>query len=309
MAELNYAKEYLAMLEQNFPYVLYFGALFATPNNGRYRWLNAKTIEIPSIQTGGRVDGNRDTIGTRKRNYDVDWTPLTVSNHRTWQTFIHPRDMAETGNVATIANITKVYNEEQKFPEMNAYCVSKLYADYIDAGMEAVHTALTADNILNVIDDMMTEMDDKRVPRAGRILYVTPATRTLISNAKQLYRSLDASKQNTGIFRGISALDELEIPASVPSDMMKTLYDFTEGWEVDDEAKQINMMMVHPQSVITPINYEFARLDPPSAGSQGKFEYFEESFEDVFLLPHKKNGICFHVTDTADKGGSTDDTE
>ena len=39
MAALNYAKEYQQALEQEFPYVLYFGALFATPNNGRYRWV------------------------------------------------------------------------------------------------------------------------------------------------------------------------------------------------------------------------------------------------------------------------------
>lgn len=42
MAALNYAKEYQRELEQNFPYVLYFGALYNTPNNGRYRWLNGK---------------------------------------------------------------------------------------------------------------------------------------------------------------------------------------------------------------------------------------------------------------------------
>ena len=31
MAKLNYATEYLQTLEQMFPYVLYFGDLFATP--------------------------------------------------------------------------------------------------------------------------------------------------------------------------------------------------------------------------------------------------------------------------------------
>ena len=49
MAALNYAKEYQQALEQEFPYVLYFGALFATPNNGRYRWVNSNVIEIPTI--------------------------------------------------------------------------------------------------------------------------------------------------------------------------------------------------------------------------------------------------------------------
>lgn len=45
MAKLNYATEYLQTLEQMFPYVLYFGDLFATPNNGRFRWVNSRVID------------------------------------------------------------------------------------------------------------------------------------------------------------------------------------------------------------------------------------------------------------------------
>lgn len=296
MAALNYAKQYEAALLQQFPYVLYFGALYATPNNGRYRWVNAQVIEIPTIETTGRVDGDRDTIGNKKRNYTTKWTPLTVSQHRTWQTLVHPRDIQETNKVASIANITRVFNEEQKFPEMNAYLISKLYADYLAAGKTADTVALTTDNILEKIDAMMTAMDNARVPRVGRLLYVTPDTRTLINNAKAIVRYMDVTNQSEAVKRAISALDELIIPPSVPTDMMKTVYDFTEGWAADDDADQINMMMVHPNAVITPVNYEFAQLDAPSAGSQGKWDYFEESFEDVFLLPKREGAIAFNIT-------------
>lgn len=295
---LNYATQYLSALEQEFPYVLYFGALFATPNNGRFRWINSRTIEIPTITTSGRVDGDRDTIGTRKRNYNNAWIPLILENHRTWQTLVHPRDIDETNQVASIANITRVYNDEQKFPEMNAYLISKLYADWTDTSKgkkTADSTALTADNVLEVFDKFMQEMDDKRIPRQGRILYVTPEVRTLINNAKQIYRHIDVATTSSAIRRGITSIDEVEIPASVPSDMMKTVYDFTEGWAVDASAKQINMLLVHPQAVITPISYEFAQLDPPSAGSQGKWDYFEESFEDVFILPNRYDALAFNI--------------
>lgn len=296
MATLNYATEYLAALEQEFPYVLYFGALFAAPNNGRFRWVNSRVIEIPTITTTGRIDGDRDNLIDRKRNYNNAWTPLTLENHRMWQTLVHPRDIDETNQVASIANITRVFNDEQKFPEMNAYLISKVYADWTGKSKVADTTTLTADNVLEVFDKMMQEMDDKRVPRNGRILYVTPEVRTLISNAKQIYRHIDLKTTSSEIRRGITAIDEVEIPASVPSDMMKTLYDFTDGWKPDESAQQINMFLVHPQAVITPISYEFAQLDPPSAGSQGKWDYFEESFEDVFVLPHRVDAIAFNVS-------------
>lgn len=294
MAALNYATQYQRELEQAFPYVLYFGALYNTPNNGRYRWLNGKTIEIPSISVTGRVDSTRDTIATAARNYDNSWVPLTLSNERKWSTLVHPRDVQETNQATTIANITKVFNEEQKFPEMDAYTISKIYADWTDGEKEAITTALTAENVLSVFDQMLEAQAEGRVPRNGSVLYVTPATNTLIKNAQGIYRTLNVSQQNE-LNRAITALEEISI-VEVPSELMKTLYDFTSGWKVAAGASQINMALINPIAVITPVSYEFAKLDPPSALSEGKYVYYEESHEDVFVLKNKLDAIQMSVT-------------
>lgn len=297
MAALNYATQYQRELEQAFPYVLYFGALYNTPNNGRYRWLNGKTIEIPSISVTGRVDSTRDTIATAARNYDNSWVPLTLSNERKWSTLVHPRDVQETNQATTIANITRVFNEEQKFPEMDAYTISKIYADWTDGDKEAITTALTAENVLSVFDQMLEAQAEGRVPRNGSVLYVTPATNTLIKNAQGIYRTLNVSQQNE-LNRAITALEEISI-VEVPSELMKTLYDFTAGWKVAEGASQINMALINPIAVITPVAYEFAKLDPPSALSEGKYVYYEESHEDVFVLKNKLDAIQMSVTAAA----------
>lgn len=293
MAALNYATEYQKALEQAFPYSLYFGRLYSTPNNGRYKWVNSKTIEIPSISVTGRVDSTRDTIATAARNYDNSWTPLTLSNERKWSTLVHPRDVQETNQVTTIANITRVFNEEQKFPEMDAYTISKIYSDWTTQGEKADTTALTEENILAVFDKFLEEMSEGRVPKTDLILYITPATNTLIKNAQGIYRTLDVSEQRK-LSRAVKSLDEVEIQ-EVPSELMKTLYDFTQGWKVASSAKQINMMLINPIAVITPVTYEFAKLDPPSALSEGKHVYYEESHEDVFVLKNKNKAIRMSV--------------
>lgn len=294
MAAINYAKEYQRELEQAFPYALYFGALFNTPNNGRFRWVNAKTIEIPSIQVSGRVDSSRDTLGTASRNYDNSWMPLTLQNERKWSTLVHPRDVQETNQTATIANITRVFNEEQKFPEMDAYCVSKVYADWIANGGVAKTGTLDATTILGIFDAMLEDMAEARVPMIGTICYATPGTKTLLKNAQGITRTLDVATRNA-LNRAITALDEIEI-VEVPSDMMKTLYDFTTGWAVAPTAQQINFMLVNPLAVITPVSYEFAKLDAPTAMSEGKYVYYEESHEDVFVLPKKNAAIAMHIS-------------
>lgn len=301
MAALNYAKEYSRALAQAFPYTLNFGALYNTPNNNRYRWVNAKTIEIPSISTTGRVASDRDTIGTAQRNYDNAWETKTLSNQRKWSTLVHPMDIDQTNMVASISNITQVFNEEQKFPEMDAYTISKVYSDWgttTDEGGKtrtADTTALDMDNVLSVFDALMLKMDNERVPANGRILYATHETKALLKQAKDIVRSIDVETSNGKVNRVVSRLDEVEV-IGVPATLMKTKYNFTTGWAVADGAAQINMFLVHPNAVITPVSYTFSKLDEPSAGSEGKYIYFEEAFEDVFILNKKAGAIQFNIT-------------
>lgn len=292
MPNLNYATQYSQALAQAYPYVLHFAALRSTDNDGRYKWVDGNTIKIPVLSTTGRTDGDRDTIEIAKRNYDNTWETKTLGNHRQWSTLVHPMDIDETNQVASIQNITKVFNEEQKFPEMDAYLVSKLHADWTALGMVADTTVLNEQNILPTFDNWMADMDEKNVPQSGRILYLTPAHRKILKNAESLARTIMNGDEN--IRRTIKALDDVKIE-SVPSALMKTVYDFTMGYQPGEGAKQINMLLVHPSAVITPEKYAFAQLDPPSAGSNGKYVYFEESYDDTFLLEKRKDAIKFNV--------------
>lgn len=292
MNPVNYAQQYSQALAQAYPYVLHFAALRNTENDSRYKWVNGSTIQIPTLTTSGRTDGDRDSIETAKRNFSNSWEPKTLGNHRQWSTLVHPLDVDESNQVASIQNITKTFNEEQKFPEMDAYLVSKLYTDWAAAGGKADTTVLTVENVLLTFDAWMEKMDEARVPKSGRILYVRPSIKTMLKNAKELTRVVQNGDEN--IRRAVASLDEVKIE-SVPSVLMKTVYDFTEGWKEGTGAKQINMMLVHPSAVITPEKYAFAQLDPPSAGSNGKYVYFEESYEDVFLLNNRKDAVQFNV--------------
>ena len=292
MNALNYAQAYAQALAQAYPYVLHFAALRSTENDARYKWTGANTIQIASLTTSGRTDGDRDTIEHAKRNYANAWEPKTLANHRQWSTLVHPMDIDETNQVASIQNITKVFNEEQKFPEMDAYLVSKVFAEWIAAGGAADSTVLTTENVLSLFDKYMEAMDEANVPATGRLLYVTPAVKTILKNAKEMARYIQNGDEN--IRRAVASLDEVKLE-SVPSALMKTVYDFTEGWTTGAGAKQINMLLIHPSAVITPEKYAFAQLDAPSAGSNGKYVYFEESYDDVFVLSKRKNAIMFNI--------------
>ena len=304
---INYAQAYSQALANAFPYALNFGALYATPNNNRYRWVDAKTIQIPTLTTTGRVNADRDTIATASRNYDNAWETKTLENQRKWSTLVHPMDIDQTNMVASIANITKTFNEFQKFPEMDAYTISKIYSDWtntfeMDGNSPtstkhvADKTVLSVSNILSVFDRLMLNMDNKRVPANGRILYVTHEIKSMLKSADGIQRQINLQNNNEALNRQVSRLDEVTI-IGVPASLMKTAYVFTTGYAAAEHSAQINMFLVHPNVVITPVSYTFSQLEAPSALSEGKFVYYEESFEDVFILNKQSDGIQFNITE------------
>ena len=287
MTALNYAQQYSVELAQAYPYVLYSGALWNNENSRKYRIVDAKTIQIPSISVGGRTNGDRDTIGGFTRNFNNSWETKTLKNHRTWETLVHPKDIQETNQVVSIANITRVMNEEEKFPEMDAYIFSTIFNLRNDLeAITALEEDLTVSNVLDKFDEMMDKMDEARVPAAGRVLYCDTFTKTLITKAISIVRSNGDKK----LVRDVERLEDVEI-VSVPTDLFHTKYNFTDGFEKDVEAKDIKMMLLHPSAILPVVSYEFAQLQPPSAMSKGKYVYFEESFEDVFLLNKRKDAI------------------
>jgi len=294
MAAVNYAKEYQSALSNAWPHVLRFGALYAAPNNGRFRFLRSNIIEVPTLTTTGRKEASRDAIVEPGRHWDNGWVPLELTNHRYWDTLVHPRDIEQTNMAASIANITKTYNEQQKFPEMDAYTISKIYADFVELGKTVDTTAITTDNVLTVFDGMYQQLIEDLVPMTGLILYVTPAVNTTLKNAKALSRQLAIGPQKAVVERALASLDEVKIEV-VPSVLMKTLYDFSDGWTPAGAAKQINMALIQPQSIITPVTYSAAALDEPCAKTNMQYYYYEESDEDVFILPNKETGIAFNA--------------
>lgn len=291
MANLNYAQQYSQALAQAYPNVLRFGRLWSNENATKYRVVDAKTIQIPSITVGGRTDGNRDAIGTFTRNFDNAWETKTLKNHRQWQTLVHPKDVNETNQVVTIQNITKTMNEFEKFPEMDAYTISQLYKLKNEQETIVAETSdLTSENIMTKFEALMDEMDEALVPSVGRILYVDTYTKTLIDNAITIVRANGQSS----IAKAVTRLEEVEVIA-VPTKLMKTKYTFTTGFASAGDAKDIAMMLVHPSAILPIASYEFSQLQAPSALTQGKYVYFEESFEDIFILNKRHDAIKFVV--------------
>ena len=297
MGTVNYAESYERALAQAYPNVLNFGELYNVANNQTYKFVDSKTIHIPSISVTGRKNVNRDAIdGNFQRNVDNSFETKTLTFYREWSTSIDPADVLDTNMILTIQNATKVFNEEQKFPEKDAYTISKIYADWTAEGKQADKTVLSVDNVLIVFDKLMAAMDEALVPSNGRLLYVTPAVKTLLKQASQIGLSRNVQTGANTINRVVDRLDEIKL-ISVPSFLMKTAYNFTTGFEPSGSAKQINLFLVHPSAILTPSKYAFVGMEAPAAGTKGDYIYYEKEYSDVFILNNRTGAIAFNITE------------
>ena len=206
-------------------------------------------------------------------------------------------DVDETNLVTEIANIQNTFEEEQAIPEKDSYRFSKLLAEadtYKEKGAVVDQEVLTDANILEWFDEQMAIMDDKSVPQEGRILYLTSAMQKLLKNAEGITRTMSVGAAGV-INRQVHGLDDVKLKP-VPSARFKTKYNFTDGCTPAVDAKQINMMLVHPSCVISRDKYAYMKVFTPGTDSRtaDKYIYQNRYYTDTFLIERKSCGIAIN---------------
>ena len=301
MATLNYADVFQRGLGgQKFTVGVKFSDIYDVggTSTNQFKYVDGKTIKIPVLTVSGMVDHNRDSITTATRKVDNAWESKTLSHDRVFRTLVDPADIDETNMALTIGNITSVFVNEELFPEMDKYAVSKLYSEAATANKREATTypVGTSTQVLDEFDDMMALLDDAEVPEEGRILYVTPAINKLLKNALNVARQIGTAQAGNSVNRVINMLDDVK-RVTVPTSRMYSAYTFTTGAVPATGAETLNMILLHPKAIIAPMKIDQILIDEPSALSDGKALYFQRQYWDVFILDQKEDAVVINYTE------------
>lgn len=293
----NYADQFEQILVQKYESEQRSFPLFQS--NPGISWLNAKTIKLPYITTSGYKDHAR-TGSFNSGSLTNNWEAKTLAHDRDVEFFIDSMDVDETDLALSVANITNVFEQEQAIPERDSYTFSKLFSEagtYAANGAVKDTTVLTAANILETFDGLMSTMDDASVPMEGRLLFVTPAVQKLLKEAQGLTRFVHVDSDETRIRRYVHELDDVRI-IPVPAARMKTSYDFTTGAVPATGAGQLNLILVHPDSVVARMRHEYIRIFEPGSDSRtgDGYIYQNRAYWDAFLLSQRAAGIAINYT-------------
>lgn len=292
---INYAVDYARELANAYPYLSYFPELWVSPNNSKYKPVNGKTVMIPSMEVSGARAVDRNNIdGKFSRNFNTELQAVTMTMDREWDTLLDPMDIQESNMVATIANATQTFNQFQKIPEMDAYMASKM-AEFATSFGTVDKTTLSKDNILETWDTYLAYMTDNRIPRDRLVAYMTPTIYKALKEAAGITRFIDAGTGIRNIDRNVGKLDGVTI-REVPTDIMQTIFDFTVGWVKGEASQTINLLIVDPVAIISPIIYETSMMSAPTAQSKGKWLYYERYYYDVFALNKRRTGVLANIS-------------
>lgn len=288
---VNYATQFERQLKQKYKRE----SLTADLTTEKIKFINAKTVKIPYIEMGGFKDHGRNG-GFNRQNVKNQFMSKELTHDRDVEYFIDAMDVDESNLALAAANITNTFEEEHAIPEEDCYRISKLYSDFTTLGKEADTTAPTTKNILDLYDTYMEEMDESEVPEEGRILYTTPAIEKILKNAEDVQKifSLNGGNGN-GFNRAVRSLDDVKIK-KLPSSRMKTAYNFTDGCVPGASAKQINMILVHPKSVLACDKHSYIKLWAPGSHTQGDGFLFQlRKYWDLFVIDTRVDGIKMNV--------------
>ncbi len=292
MAVYDYAELFTRQLAQKYEREMVSYDL--TLSNQGIKFLNAQTIKIPRLTVSGYKDHNRGSIGFNTGSVSNDWEPKKLQHDRDIEIPVDPMDVDETNLVAEMANIQNVFEEEQAIPEKDSYRFSKLLTEattYASDGAVVDETVLTKANILEWFDEQMAYMDDKSVPQDGRLLYLTSTMQKLLKEADGITRTMSVGAAGV-INRKVHSIDDVTMK-SVPSGRFKTKYNFTDGCVPAADAKQMNMILVHPSCVISRDKYAYMKVFTPGTDSRtaDKYIYQNRYYTDTFLIQRKACGI------------------
>lgn len=297
---VNYATQFEKEIKQKYSREL----LTADLTTQNVIFVGANKIKIPYVSVTGYKDHSRSG-GFNRGTVKNQFMEKTLTFDRDIEFFVDAMDVEETNQALSAANITNTFITDQDVPETDCYRLSKLHTDFTALGGTVTQDAVTAATILDKFDTLMEEMDEDEVPEEGRILYLTPYTYKLLKQAEKITRSLDVTRQ-ASIDRHIRNLDEVKM-VRVPSKRMKTVYDFTEGYKTGAAAKQMNMILVHPKSVIAAQKHSYIKLWAEGTHTVGDgYLYQNRKYGDLFLIDNRVQGVKINLAPTAAQDSDDD---
>lgn len=246
------------------------------------------TISTSGLKAHGRGKGfNAGTVSNDKTVY-------TMGQDRDIEFFVDRQDVDETNQDLAVANVSKVFIEEQVQPEIDAYRFSTLAKG---AGTSVTET-LTVDNVYTQLKAALLPV--RKYGAQNIVGFLSSETMDLLERSKEFTRSI--TNQNVGMTAlesRVTSLDGVQLVEVWDETRFKDAYDFTDGYKPKSNANDINFLFVAEPAVIPVVKENAVYMFAPGEVGQGDgYLYQNRLYHDLFILKNKKDGVSVSIKGT-----------
>lgn len=246
------------------------------------------TISTSGLKAHGRGKGfNAGTVSNDKTVY-------TMGQDRDIEFFVDRQDVDETNQDLAVANVSKVFIEEQVQPEIDAYRFSTLAKG---AGTSVTET-LTVDNVYTQLKAALLPV--RKYGAQNIVGFLSSETMDLLERSKEFTRSI--TNQNVGMTAlesRVTSLDGVQLVEVWDDSRFKDAYDFTDGYKPKSNANDINFLFVVKPAVIPVVKENAVYMFAPGEVGQGDgYLYQNRLYHDLFILKNKKDGVSVSIKGT-----------
>lgn len=225
---VNYAEvwqpELLEIMQQN---------TLCTPFvDTKVRWLDAKTFHFTQMSTSGYKNHSRNGGWNRGEFKQTDH-PFTVTHDRDVEFLVDKADVDESNATASIQNISKVFEQTQAAPEMDALFFSKVAQKA--AALDGYHSSTdastyTKDNVFGKLKGFLSSGKLRRYKAKGAlIMYVTSAIMDLLEQAPEFTRTIEMTQVadgGEGLETRVTDIDGVPVMEVIDDEVFYNSFDF-----------------------------------------------------------------------------------
>lgn len=250
---------------------------------------DAKTVLIPDIVMDGLGDYNMDN-GFPKGSVTLKFTPYQCEKDRGREFNLDSVLNAESAAI-TGSNLMTEFERTQVIPEVDAYRLSKLYAN-ADAG-SIVSKAISENQVIKEFNLIIKYYMDLEIPLERVVAFISSEIDMMLKNTTELTRKITQADYKVGditfkvkMYEGIPLIP-------VPVKRFKTAYNFGEnGFTPAEGALDMSIMAVHTNAALPYKKHEKVRVFDPDTNQEmdaWKFQY--RLYHDIITPKNKKKGI------------------
>lgn len=274
-------------------------------NAGQVKYAGGDTVKIPTLSTTGLGNYDRNA-GFPKGGVSIKYQTKTMTQDRGTSFLLDRIEVDESGFIATAASAAAIFQREHVIPEVDAYRYSRIYQLANAKGYTKEYTPV-ASTIFSELQKDITAVRDSGAGSADLVIIMPYPVADIFDNSDKLIKHINVGKFNQGgvdmevkTFNGIPVI-------RVPSDRMKTLYDFMSGetefgFKSAVNAVQINWIIC-PRSVPIAVSKTDGVYiyDPETTQGADAWKVEYRKFHDIWIKDEQLKTVRVCVAPAAKK--------